>query len=314
MTGHTGAAEDTELAGHDHRGEPMTDIADLDPAHWHVTGRTQQLRVLGHQVRVSIRRGADSARPPLVLCNGIGASLDLLEPFVEALPPELEVVSFDVPGVGGSPMPRVPYNLPLLAMFLGRVLDQLGYGRVDMLGMSWGGGLAQQFAFQNPRRCRRLVLVSTATGMLMVPAAPGVLLRMATPHRYRDPAYAARIAPRVYGGTVRQHPEMAAQLMSAERLGAPAGYLLQLLAGVGWTSLPFLPLLRQPTLILSGNDDPIIRLVNARMMRRLLPHAHLHVFDDGHLGIVTKAHELGPITGQFLLSDLPTEVVHVSRA
>jgi pimeloyl-ACP methyl ester carboxylesterase len=155
---------------------------------------------------------------------------------------------------------------------------------------------------------------SEAQGIGGVPGSPAVLLKMGTPRRYRDPAYAARIAPRVYGGTVRQHPEMAAQLMSAERLGAPAGYLLQLLAGVGWTSLPFLPLIRQPTLILSGNDDPIIRLVNARMMRRLLPHADLHVFDDGHLGIVTKAHELGPITGQFLLSNVPADVVQVSRA
>ena len=292
----------------------MTATDDLDPAHWHVGGRIHRVRVLGHQVRVSIRPGTASSLPPLVLCNGIGASLDLLEPFVEALPPELEVVSFDVPGAGGSPMPRVPYNFALLAAFLGRVLDQLGYRRVDVLGMSWGGGLAQQFAFQNPRRCRRLVLVSTATGMLMVPAAPGVLLRMATPRRYRDPAYAASVAPRIYGGTARRHPEMARQLMSAERLGAPAGYLLQLLAGVGWTSLPFLPLIRQPTLILAGNDDPIIRLVNARMMHRLLPRAHLHVFDDGHLGIVTKAHELAPITGQFLLSDVPTDVDQVNRA
>jgi pimeloyl-ACP methyl ester carboxylesterase len=93
--------------------------------------------------------------------------------------------------------------------------------------------------------------------------------------------------------------------MSAERLGAPAGYLLRLLAGVGWTSLPFLPLIRQPALVLAGNDDPLIRLVNAQMMHRLLPHAQLRVFDDGHLGIVTKAHELAPIAGQFLLRDAP---------
>jgi pimeloyl-ACP methyl ester carboxylesterase len=42
------------------------------------------------------------------------------------------------------------------------------------------------------------------------------------------------------------------------------GYLHQLAAGAGWTSLPFLPWLRQPTLILAGDDDPIIPLVNAR--------------------------------------------------
>ena len=83
-----------------------------------------------------------------------------------------------------------------------------------------------------------------------------------------------------------------------ERLGSSTGYFLQLLAGVGWTSLPALPLIRQPTLILAGNDDPIIPLVNARIMRTLLPHASLHVYDDGHLGLLTAADELGPLVSR----------------
>ena len=267
-----------------------------------MTGRLRRINVLGHDVRVSIRPGAypDTGAPPLVLCNGIGASLDLLQPFVDELPPSIEVVSFDVPGVGGSSRPRMPYTFPMLAAFLGKVLDELGYGQVDVLGISWGGGLAQQFAFQNPRRCRRLVLVSTATGMLMVPASPRVLRRMTTLRRYRDPEYAVSIAATLYGGSMREHPEIARQIMSAERLGAPAGYLLQLLAGLGWTSLPFLPLIRQPTLVLTGSDDPIIRVINGRIMAALLPHARLHIFDDGHLGLVTKADELAPLVADFL--------------
>jgi pimeloyl-ACP methyl ester carboxylesterase len=86
-------------------------------------------------------------------------------------------------------------------------------------------------------------------------------------------------------------------------LGNTAGYYFQLLAGVGWTSLPALPLVRQPTLILTGNDDPLIPVVNGRIMRALLPHASLHVFDDGHLGLVTSAHDLGPLVSDFLASE-----------
>jgi poly(3-hydroxyalkanoate) depolymerase len=264
-----------------------------------VNARQRKISVCGQQLRVSVRPGT-AAGPPLVLCNGIGASLDLLEPFVDALPPDVEVISFDVPGVGGSSMPRVPYNFALLAVLLGRLLDELGYAEVDVLGISWGGALAQQFAFQNPRRCRRLVLVSTATGMLMVPAGPSVLGKMITPRRYRDPDYALRIAGHIYGGQMRTEPELASRLLSAERLGARGGYLLQLLAGVGWTSLPCLPLIRQQALILSGEDDPIIRVVNARLMHRLLPNARLHLFDDGHLGLITRADELAPMVGDFL--------------
>jgi len=75
---------------------------------------------------------------------------------------------------------------------------------------------------------------------------------------------------------------------------------MQLLAGAGWTSLAALPCIRQPTLILAGTDDPIIPLVNARIMQRLLPHATLHTYDDGHLGLVTQTDELAPVVSSFL--------------
>ena len=261
-----------------------------------------RVRILGHDVRVAVRPGT-APGPPLVLCNGIGASLDLLQPFIDQVDPRIEVVRFDVPGVGGSPAPRLPYNFAMLACFVGRLLDELGYDRFDALGISWGGGLAQQLAFQYPRRCRRLVLVSTGTGMLMVPARLSVLSKMITPRRYRDPTYAGAITPELYGGRMRLRPDEVRRVMyEHERPGARTGYFLQLLAGVGWSSLPALPLIRQPTLILAGDDDPIIPLVNARIMHALLPNASLHVFDDGHLGLLTSADELAPLVSRFLTS------------
>jgi poly(3-hydroxyalkanoate) depolymerase len=262
--------------------------------------REQSIQVLGHAVRVSVRPG-DGSGPPLVLCNGIGAAFELLQPFVTSLDPRIEVLCFDVPGVGGSPNPKVPYRFSGLAFLVTQVLDQLGYGPFDVLGISWGGGLAQQLAFQYPRRCRRLVLASTGTGMLMVPARPAVLGKMLTPRRHRDLAYARSIAPELYGGRMRRHPEQLGHWTDhPPPVGSRTGYLLQLLAGLGWTSLPFLPLIRQPTLVLAGTDDPVIPLVNARIMTRLLPHATLQVFDDGHLGLITSADELGPVVSDFL--------------
>jgi poly(3-hydroxyalkanoate) depolymerase len=270
-----------------------------------MTTRLRRVTVLGHEVRVSVRPGTGPGRP-LVICNGIGASLDLLEPFVDALDPRIEVVTFDVPGAGGSPKPRLPYNFAMLAWFLVALLDRLGYDEFDILGISWGGGLAQQVAFQHRRRCRRLVLVSTATGSLMVPASPLVLRKMLTTRRYRDPNYARSIAAQLYGGRLRDEPELARTLLHEHsRVGSRCGYLLQLLAGVGWTSLPGLPFIRQPTLVLAGSDDPIIPLVNARIMARLLPNATLHVYDDGHLALVTQAPELAPVVAEFLTPHHP---------
>src|SRR5207245_5472608 len=123
------------------------------------------------RLRVAIRSG-NSTRTPLLLVNGIGVNFEVLQPFVDALNPAIEVLRFDVPGTGGSPAPRVPYRLSKHAWLVTKMLDQLGYWQVDVLGVSWGGGLAQQFAFQFSRRCRRLILVSTATGALMVPGNP----------------------------------------------------------------------------------------------------------------------------------------------
>ena len=123
---------------------------------------------------------------PLLLINGIGASLELLQPFVDELDPALEVIRFDVPGVGGSPLPAAPYRFSGLCGLIARMLAALGHDRADVLGISWGGGVAQHFAAFQRARCRRLVLVSTATGALMVPARPAVLARMVTPRRYLD--------------------------------------------------------------------------------------------------------------------------------
>jgi poly(3-hydroxyalkanoate) depolymerase len=260
--------------------------------------RLVRITAYRHEIRVSVRHGTGR---PVVMCSGIGASLELFQPFVDALDPSIPVVRFDVPGVGGSPPPLVPYSYAGLSLLLGRTLTRLGFAEVDVLGISWGGGLAQQFAFQNPRRVRRVVLVSTATGALMVPGKPKVLSKMITPRRYRDAAYAARIAGTIYGGTARAHPTSAMHaLHDQSRVGSRRGYFLQILAGMGWTSLTLLPLIRQPVLVLAGDDDPIIPLVNARIMTRLLPRGRLHVFADGHLGLITRAPELAPVVAEFL--------------
>lgn len=264
----------------------------------------RMVAVGGQRLRVAVRPGTGD-RPPLLLCSGIGVALEHSAPFVDALDPRLPVVRFDVPGVGGSPLPTRPYRFSTLARLATTLLNELGYHRFDVLGVSWGGALAQQLAFQNPTRCRRVVLVATATGMLMVPANPRVLLRMATPHRHRDARYARAVAGDIYGGSMRNNPELVERLLPGHaRPETGRGYLYQLLAGLGWTSLPLLPLIRQPTLVLAGADDPIIPLINARIMTRLLPAAQLHVYDDGHLGILTRAPELGALVSRFLTQDL----------
>jgi len=262
--------------------------------------RMRILSVGGRTLRVSVREGTPGW-PPLLLCNGIGVSLELLQPFVDALDPRRPVIRFDMPGVGGSPAPVRPYHLVTLPSLLASLLDQLGYQQADVLGISWGGALAQQLTLSKPERVRRLVLVATAPGALMVPASPSVLLRMLSPRRHRDPNYAARVAGELYGGSAREDPIVARDLLHATtRLGPAWGYYYQLLAGFGWTSLPFLPRLRPPTLILAGDDDPIIPVVNAKIMHHLIPRSDLHIYRGGHLELAADAGRLGAVVESFL--------------
>ena len=88
----------------------------------------------GQVLRVGIRR-AEKARPPLLIFNGIGANIELVEPFLDALDGP-EAIVFDVPGVGGSPSPWLPYRPSRLARLSAQLLDQLGHAQVDVLGLS----------------------------------------------------------------------------------------------------------------------------------------------------------------------------------
>ena len=122
-----------------------------------------------------------------------------------------------------------------------------------------------------------------------------------TPRRYLDSGYLQRVAAELYGGSARTDPALAGRVLLAHaRVGAPCGYLYQLLAGAGWTSLTFLPAVRQPTLVLAGDDDPIIPLLNGRLLAALIPHARLHVYSGGHLELAADPARLVPTIQDFL--------------
>ena len=145
----------------------------------------QIIRVRGQDLWVVVKPGAKT-KPALLLFNGIGANAELAEPFMREMG-DVETVIFDVPGVGRSPAPALPYRPSTVARWAAGVASELGYDRLDVAGVSWGGAMAQQFAHQFPELCRRLILAATAPGVLMVPGKPSVLWRMASPRRYMDP-------------------------------------------------------------------------------------------------------------------------------
>jgi len=265
------------------------------------------VEVDGVNLRVATK-SANAGLPPVLLFNGIGANLELCFPFMEAMP-EREIVIFDVPGIGRSEMSWRPRRFSGLARLANKLLDRQGYQQVDVIGVSWGGALAQQFARQYPQRCRRLVLAATSPGVVMVPGRPSALSKMITPRRYLSPTYMQKAAGDIYGGEARRNPKLIAA--HAARVIPPQfmGYVFQLFAGMGWTSIHWLHRVRQPTLVMAGADDPLVPPVNARILAFFLPNNRLHIVPGGgHLFMLYSLDKVVPVIRSFLESETPLTV------
>jgi poly(3-hydroxyalkanoate) depolymerase len=262
-------------------------------------GREPQIdlvRVGGRTIRAAIWRTAKPKGRPILFFNGIGANLELMTPLGDWIT-DRDIVTFDMPGVGRSPSSVLPYRPWMMARLAARLLDHYKIDKVDVMGVSWGGGMAQQFAFQHGRRVGKVILAATSPGTIMVPGDPKVLAKMAHPRRYMDPAYMRENFKALYGG------ETAGSEGHVSRLHPPSrmGYLYQLSCMLGWTSLPFLPFVRQKTLILMGDNDKIVPVVNGRILEAFLPNARLELVPGGgHLFLVSRAKDVTPIMLAFL--------------
>jgi len=272
--------------------------------------RIEMIKVAGRTLRVAVWAAVPvPGRPshrPLLFFNGIGANIELMSPLALWFP-DRDIITFDFPGVGGSPDPTFPYRPWTMALRTARLLDRLGFGgKVDVMGVSWGGAMAQQFAFQHPARVGKLVLAATTAGMLMVPGDPKVLSKMANPRRYIDTEYMLDNFAALYGdgGDGKSH---------VARLRAPTrrGYAYQLVAMAGWTSALFLPFIKARTLILMGGNDHIVPMINGRILSALIPNARLEVVTGGHLFLVSRASETAPLIEAFL--DEPDDEPAIER-
>lgn len=247
---------------------------------------------------------ADGDGRPLLLITGLGASLDLAAPFERALNDRgLPTISYDAAGVGESTQYTWPRRMSGVARTAERLLDALGHETVDVFGVSLGGVVAQQLAHQAPDRVRRLVLAATGPGLGGVPGSPKVLWALATPRRYYQPDYYRRVAAALYGGAARRDPDalLHGSLARFQHRPTIRGYAAQLYSIAGWSSTPWLWRLRQPTLVLAGDDDPIVPLINGRIMAWLIRDARLQVISGGgHLFVLEQPAAIADQVAEFL--------------
>ncbi|WP_407692149.1 alpha/beta fold hydrolase [Qipengyuania gaetbuli] len=279
-----------------------------------LTATVEMIEAGGRSLRVAHwRLGEKSNHPPILFFNGIGANIEAVAPLAEMLT-ERGFVMFDMPGTGESPDPVMPYNPFTMCWTASQVLDHLGVELCDVMGVSWGGAMAQHFALQHPKRTRRLVLAATTPGMLMVPGNPAALSKMADPRRYIDPEFMNEHFATLYGGVDRD----GAAHQKDSHIGrlkppSPRGYLYQLLAMLGWTSLPALPFLSKEVLIMMGDDDQIVPLINGRILASAIRNSQLKVLKGGgHLFLLTHADESVEALRDFL--DAPDTSEELGRA
>lgn len=259
---------------------------------------TEILQHAGHSIRVSATGTGDA----LLLIMGLGGNLDMWQPLIDHLPGR-RIIRFDAPGTGLSSTPWTTVSVPALAELAVAVLDRFEEPLADVLGYSYGGLVAQQLAFQHGSRVRRLVLAATNYGAASVPGRPDAAMELASPWRYFMPSHFHQTAEAVYGGLVGQDAEVRAALLQTrtQHPPSPYGYALQLLSGASWSALPILGRIRHPTLVLAGDQDPLVPLANAEVLARTIPQATLHVLEGaGHLLLLDEPHRAAPPIHSFL--------------
>jgi pimeloyl-ACP methyl ester carboxylesterase len=263
------------------------------------------VRVLGHRLRVRVR----GEGPPVLLVNGLGASVAMWEPLHEDLA-DFRVISFDAPGTGLSSTPTVPYTMRALAAVVAGLLDQLGEDVVDVVGYSFGGALAQQLARDHRERVRRLVLGATICGWGGLPGDVPSVLSVLTPVRYYSKRAYALTAPILAGGAAEADPEFVLRTARARAEAPPSvpGYAFQLMATWRWSSLPWLHRLEQPTLVVTGAQDRLLPAVNSTLIASRMPHARMLAIDGwGHYVLLDRLSGAGHAIAEFLRAPRPED-------
>lgn len=251
------------------------------------------------QIRVARTVGTGT---PLVICNEFAANIEILADFAAAL--GRPVLLFDCPGVGRSLPPRRLRRMPALARLLAALLDAVDLSApVDVMGIGWGGMLAQQFARSYPYRLRRLVLAATSSGQVMFPGRLRSLWRAAQPRGLTGMPDAPAQARALFGGRRGDACALTRQALACATEPTRKGHAAQLYALAGFTSLPWLHRITVPTLVLAGDDDPIVPTVNVRMLAFLMPRARLHIVrGGGHWFVLERTDETVRLLAGFLQS------------
>nr|WP_298137429.1 alpha/beta hydrolase [uncultured Pseudomonas sp.] len=230
---------------------------------------------------------------PLVVFNHWGAVLDNFDPrIIDGLAHTRRVIAIDYRGIGGSGG-TAPLTVDAMAEDAIALIRALGFAKVDLLGFSLGGFVAQDIALKAPGLVRRLILTGTGpaggtgidrVGSMTWPLMLKGLLTLRDPKFYLffTASALSRSAARAFLQRINERK------LDRDKPATPRALLRQLKAIKAWgRQAPHdLGSLRLPVLVANGDQDAMVPSSLSRDMARRIPGAQLIIYEDaGHGGI-----------------------------
>jgi pimeloyl-ACP methyl ester carboxylesterase len=277
-----------------------------------------------HGHRVAYRVAGDPSLPVLVLLHGLTSSSATWEPVMPALAEQAHVIAPDLLGHGSSDKPAWDYSLGAFAAELRDLLEKLGHASATVVGHSFGGGVALQFAYQYPEYTDRLVLVDSGglgrevSWVLRAAALPGAeFVLPLVAHRHLA-GLGASVAGLLSWAPVRPSPsvlEAARGYASLSDLPTRRAFVHTLRSviepggqRVSASDRLYLGAAR-PVLIVWGALDSIIPVSHARTAHEAVPGSQLDVFEQaGHFPHRDEPERFARTLTQFLASTEPAPV------
>ena len=210
---------------------------------------------------------------------------------------DFDVLAYDQRGLGQTSVPEPPYTMAQYGDDAAGLLDHVGWDTCAVVGVSFGGMVAQELAIRHPDRVERLVLCCTSSGGAGSPSYPLHTLidlpedeRIATQLGISDTRYGAEWQA--------ANPEAAERIFATMRTGqAPAdGYRHQLEARSHHDTFDRLDRIRAATLVTAGRYDGIAPVLNSEALAGRIPDAELRVYEGGHLFLLQDRSAWSDIT------------------
>jgi pimeloyl-ACP methyl ester carboxylesterase len=242
--------------------------------------------------------------PALVLLHGFSMDSRAWHPQLEGLSDVFTVVAWDAPGAGQSQDPPDRFDIGDWAVMLAGVLDATGIRQAHVIGLSWGGLLAQEFYRRYASRLISLVLVDTYAGWA------GSLGQQLADQRLQAAVNDSTLAPADF--VQKYLPDMFSDTAGEEvrrELGAimadfhPRGFRLMAAALAHADTRPLLATIHVPTLLVWGDADKRSPLSGGQAMLSAIPGARLEVLTGaGHLSNLERPSEFNDVVRNFCLS------------